>query len=217
MKKPTLYKQIALAAIACVLVVPTLRADTYVTNLADTTTSYFSMNSTGQPDWVASQFTTDASATSFTLSSVPIYIYDTVSPGSPFSVQVFSNVAGAPGSALGTLSGNSAPPIAGTYTYTATGISLNSSTSYWVVAELTGGSTYRWASTTDAATGTWTIVPDVLISSDSGTVWTAPLTSPGSMQYDVVAEAVPEPSTYAMLGLGIPAMLGAMRLRQRRA
>ena len=217
MKQFTRYKQIALAAIAILLVAPTLRASTtYVTNLGDTTTSYFSMNSFSQPSsWLASEFTTDASAPSFTLSSVTISIYDVVSPGSSFSVQVFSSV-GAPNTPLGTLSG-SVPTAAGLYTYTATGITLNSNTSYWLVAELSGSSTIRWSSTSDTTTGNWIIAPDVLVSSDSGTIWTAPTTSPGSMQYSVAAEAVPEPSTYAILGFGIPAMLGVMRLRQRKA
>jgi len=214
MKLPAFHKQLALAAIAFTLAVPAARADIYATNLATTTDSVYTLNSAA---WMGTQFTTDASASTFTLNSVTIHIYDSIAPGSPFSLQVFSDSAGTPGILLGALSGNSAPGTLGDYTYTASGVSLNASTSYWLVAEVTGASTYRLGATSDpTVTGGWSIAPQVDVSSNSGVDWTTAGFVGTRQEYavDATADPVPEPSTYAMLGLGVSAMLGAMRLRK---
>src|SRR5262249_21760931 len=93
----------------------------------------------------AQQFTTDSSSYS-SLSAVTLKMDDkglVDLPGSGFTVQLFNDNAGHPGSSLGTLSGNSNPATAGLYSYTPGGsIPLSANTPYWVVVSAQGG--FEW-------------------------------------------------------------------------
>jgi hypothetical protein len=84
--------------------------------------------------------------------------------GGTFSVQLWSDVSGSPGSSLVTLVGNPNPVSAGLYTYTATTpFALSASATYWVVAMVSHTAPdkiYSWnatASTTETGDAGWSL------------------------------------------------------------
>jgi hypothetical protein len=82
-----------------------------------------------------------------------------MNPSGNLFVNVYSNATDRPGSSLGTLSGSDNPASAGQYTYTSNGISLDPSTTYWLVAGVSSGSgNYAWFYTDPTtSTGVWSI------------------------------------------------------------
>lgn len=165
-------------------------------------------------NWLAAEFTTGADSGGYTLDSVDLLFSDAASnpgitsgsSGSGFVLMLYANSSGHPDSSLGTLSGSSAPDTAGTYNYTASGITLSPATPYWIVARpmaLTGP--YLWnytASTSYTSSDGWIMNTARYDSSDAhGSIWTS--NSGDALQYDVNATPVPEPYTIAPVGLGL--------------
>jgi hypothetical protein len=117
---------------------------------------------------VAISFTTSNTLT--TLSAVSVSIVGSNPSGGPFdgslgafSVALYSNASGSPGSSLVALFGNNYPTNAGIYTYSNTSaLVLMTNTTYWIVgysSNSTGITGYKWKLTSSA-------------SLDSDSIWT---------------------------------------------
>jgi hypothetical protein len=211
MNASKLCKLSAAVAGLLALAVPSLRALTYIDNLNQTTSS---TNNLFQ-NWYGTQFTTDASAPFFSLDNITISVFSAASPGSPFTVNIFSDASGEPGSVLGVLTGTT-PTGAGNFTFAATGITLSASTPYWVVVQVSGASTYLIADTHSSTIGgTWLTTTGGDFSTNSGALWVNSDAFGDRNQYALNATAVPEPSEYATM-LGASA-LGLVLWRRRRS
>lgn len=166
---------------------------------------------------LAQSFTTGASA--FLLDNITVKIYDGTNSGSGFSVDLYSDLDGQPGSLIETLSGSN-QPSSGDYAYTSAGsTTLAADSTYWWVASLSEGgsrSTSLWETNSTAETGLsgWTIGDGHAYSGSSTGGWSS-TSSP--LQFSVNGSAVPEPSTYAAFA-GLAALgLAAFRRRRRAA
>ena len=90
---------------------------------------------------------------SWNLDSVTLRMEDSQDPttNEPFTVAIYANNGGLPGTRLGALSGNANPITANDYTFTAAqgSIILTAGAEYWLVAEAPGTTTfqhtYQWA------------------------------------------------------------------------
>lgn len=194
-------------------------ADTYLNNLAQPQQYYADVS---YSKWVASRFVTSGDAPAFDLNSLTLgNIYDST-PGGNFYVGIYST-GGTPGSEtvgslVGTLSGNSSPDSLGEYTYTASDITLQGNTSYWLVTAVSSGSaTYEVGYTYDTtASGGWTIPTSRTYSwsLDQGTSWG---TYGGyyPYRYEIDATPIPEPGTFLLVSLGLGVLCFARRKTNR--
>ena len=179
--------------------------------------------------WVGREFTTGSSSPSWNLDHVVLNAYNSGNT-SDFTVKLYSNTGGKPGSLLSTLTG---PPPSGstanysTFTDPLTTL-LNQNTSYWIVASsfAAPGDGFMWASNSKgnnsftAGLADWSYASGGAYSGNSGSSWNIwsgdrnPL-----MEVDVVGggpATVPEPSTYALFSLGF-AGLALWKRRQKKA
>lgn len=163
--------------------------------------------------WDAAEFTTGGNLSGYNLDSVEIAIDGIwVVDGSGFSLSIYSNNSGLPGSSLGTLSGSSNPSVAGNYAYTASGISLSPYTSYWIVgnaATAFPNGSFLWGDTTSSAyasSGGWSMNSATRdLSSDNGSSWTS--TAVSVLRFSVAATPAPEPQPFPLAGLGLAIVL----------
>ena len=162
----------AVAAWACLAV--TAQAEVVVSNLYLTNTIADYVSSS---EWVAQSFTTNNQA--WTIASATLsFITASDSSGNLF-IDVYSNGTNSPGTSLGPLSGSSNPAATGEYTYTSTGINLDPSTTYWLVAGVSSGSGYyHWIydaseTTPPPSLGVWSIpsINTYADSVDGGSSW----------------------------------------------
>lgn len=138
----------------------------------------------------------------------------------PLTVKLFSDNAGAPGTALATL-GSAVDVGSGYYKFSPTStLTLSSNTTYWWVASLTAATstsfrmpvTYSVNETSDYG---WTIGSRLAQSTNGGTSWNvAGIDLVNQFSVSAVS-AVPEPSTWALL-LGVAALGGVVAQRRRR-
>jgi len=156
--------------------------------------------------WAAALFRTGGNPNGYHLSAIELLM--TVPFGAPsgFSVSLydFDGSRGSPGVWLAGLNGPD-PISASTYSYSASDVTLESSTSYFVVLTAmtpTVLGSYRWniAETRgyDSDDG-WLVGSGVWVSSD-GTGWG--FGRPLPFQLAIYATPIPEPSSLALLGLG---------------
>lgn len=196
-----------------------------------------------QNGWLAQSFITGS--TELHINSVTLELGDFYgegpSPDTPLVVSIYNDAptggspADQPGSVLLTLTAaNPTPTNAGSYVYTVpTTTFLSAGTEYWIVASTQsvsingeGSGSYEWdytssgsvdnsspPSNTDATSG-WSLDPNSTFaqSVDSGTTWAV---GSGNPQQFEISSSVPEPSTWAMLGVGGAFLVGA-GIRNRR-
>lgn len=209
-----------LLAVFSVFAINAAQAAVLTSNLAETPSGNYTADFSG-PE--AEAFTTDASGG--TLASVSISIVGVNDASGNFTLRIFSDNAGVPGSMVpgGLLTGPSNPSV-GINTYTApTPLTLAASTRYWVVAQVSSGTgAYDWGYTNSAnQTGPWTIEDFEAYSSNAGSTWN---TDVGVLQMSVsdsvsAATAIPTLSEAGMIILSGLLALGAfvtMRRREQR-
>jgi hypothetical protein len=186
---------------------------TFVSSLALSSTGSVTR---GANQNVGERFVTDNSAATFTLNSVSLAL-NFASGMDDFTVRLMTDSgSNTPGTLLGTLSGPVSPSGTSTFLYTASGLTLNANTSYWVTMGFTSGAgsyTVPLTNTLAGATGPWTLNGNV---SDFSGSWIAGgMGGANNLLLSVQASAIPEPSTYALLfGAGV---LGLAAWRRRRA
>ncbi len=149
----------------------------------------------------------------FKIGAIQVMLASEVQVGSTndtgnFNFFLYSDQNGQPQNNLGSLSGFN-PIDLGTYTYTASGIILSASTTYWIVATEvvpTGSSlTYIWESRDvnfnnpfDSGSQ-WNILSPE--QSFDGNTWSA--LGDGFLEFAINVTPAPEPSTFALAGLGL--------------
>lgn len=151
--------------------------------------------------WIAQSFLVPASGP-YTLASVVLGLEAGRTSGGGFFVALYDDAGTQPGSRLATLNGEADPAVAGSYTYTPSGsLTLAADTPDWVVAGVESGSaTYLW----DGLDLPPQIGRDVGYtgSSDGGTSWDPAFgANSEGFNLQVNATAVPEPGSWAMVGL----------------
>jgi hypothetical protein len=170
--------------------------------------------------WLAQGFT--VGGTNTTLKSVSLGLFDNNSTS--VRLQVFaSGSAGPTGTALGTSNQNvlGTTPTLQTFVFSPN-LTLASGSSYWIVASTQESSgLFNWAfndagdfGTQQNSSGWAAVANQARLSTDSGATWSnSGVNRPASFSI----QAVPEPSTYALAGIGIAAAgLLRRRLRQSR-
>ena len=206
-----------LAALVC-LVVPA-RAEVVLSNLTVTDTN---SNDVSTSPWIAQSFVTNNQA--WTLSNATLFFVEAYNTSGNLFVHLYSNATNVPGSSLGTLSGSDNPASAGQYTYTSTGISLDPSTTYWLVAGVSSGDgAYGWFydnTGSIASTGVWSIPSTNTFAGtgDGGSNWESYPGLPLLLSIEATAtgpSAVPEIDPNS-LGSVLALVMGSLGLLERR-
>ncbi len=197
-------------------------ATIYLDNLAQPHDYYADVKSN---KWVASRFTVNDSAAAFQMNTLKLGAVYASTAGGNFSVSIY-NCSGTPGSEtvgslLGTLNGTASPDTLGQYTYTASGITLQANSSYWLVTSVSAGAAdYRVSYTYDTANsipGGWTIPTSQTYSwsLDQGANW-GTYGGYWPYRYQIDATAVPEPSVIGFLAISAMTLVGAHKLHKLR-
>ncbi len=160
----------------------------------------------GSDSWVADEIRTGNNPGGYALDAIQLAMTSASGAPNGFTVELYSAggfTAAFPGTMLATLSGPGDPETAGTYTYTASGLTLSPSTGYFIVltAETTVASgAYAWslANSSPPSIGGWNGGGYFNTSSDDGSGWHFTSSIP---QFALTATAVPEPDTLGLLGL----------------
>ena len=188
-----------------------LRADTVVSNLSEPAGSYFSGFASDSD--AASSFTTDGDPAVLTGANLLLFAQN--SPAT-FDLDLRADDGGMPGTVLGTF-GNRPSTSSGTASLlTFNGdFSLTPNTTYWlVVTSLSGAGGWPQANTTDAV-GVWTL-GGLVYSFDGGATWIG--SEPDAANYfSLDATVAPEPSTWALVGLGVVGLGLTLRRRAGRS
>jgi hypothetical protein len=121
---------------------------------------------------VAMHFTTDAQT--YSLDSVELNLTCVSGNSNAFTLSLYSDASGLPGSNLGTLSNAGPIASAGNFTFGGAGLILSPNTTYWVVAEpdLASQSSFTW--NTLQATQTFAYASLVTANGTSWNAWTPP-------------------------------------------
>jgi hypothetical protein len=188
---------------------------TYVSNLGGNPADYTGYG-IGSNQWLANSFVTGTTSAGYQLNSVQIPVGVNGNP-SGFSLSLYSDNGGHPGNNLGTLGGSN-PTDWALYNFTASGIELTPSTTYWIVATSPtpaySDDSYYWVFASDTSytsSDGWSMNPDGWRASFSGgSSWGNGTGSP--YQFAVSATPVPEPEIYSLAGSGLLAIL----LRRRK-
>ena len=177
----------------------------YVSNLAQPSSGSLAV---GTDLWVADEFMTGNNPGGYALDSVQLAMAPASGAPNGFAVMLYSQHQPAlglePGGGLGTLMGSTDPVIGGIYTYTASGMMLAPSTSYFIVATAgtpVASGAYAWSvenTSFPSSSGGWSTTVLAFNSSD-GLSWAGPAVD--DVQFALTATAVPEPDTLYLLGL----------------
>jgi len=179
----------------------------YLSNLGEATFGYAA-------GYGFQSFQTGTAATGYILNSVTLAMGNWDGNASNFVVAVYHDGGGQPGPLLGALSGSNDPETAGLYIYTASGLTLNPGTIYWIVANSDlilpppppqppfGG--YFWnftASPNYSSSDGWSLIP-----SANGYF----------MQLALDGASVPEPRALGLIPLGVVVILASRGSRKTR-
>ena len=169
----------------------------------------------GNDSWLAQYFITGPHLAGYVLNSAQLLMATASGSPSGFSVSIYSKLT--PTNYLGNLNGSD-PSAGGIFTYTASGIMLLPSTGYYVVVTAStpvAQGSYNWSqemSGTGIGANGWGL--QGFLKSSDGSSWS--LDGRGRFyQLALYATAVPEPSSFALLGLA-SAWLLARRLTDTR-
>jgi hypothetical protein len=161
---------------------------------------------------LAQGFSVGSSSTNLDVQSVKVGLFATSSGSVPLTVAIYSDNSGVPGSALFT-SGTVNVGNTGVYTFPFSGVSLNTSTSYWIVPQGPASWYLNDDDTSPAGQNSSGYARTSTKRNSPSVGWTTP--SPNLSSYSVSINAVPEPSTLALAGLGMAACVVAARRRRR--
>lgn len=165
---------------------------------------------------IAQGFTTGSS--SATLTSVTLSMGPAGTSGGGFTVALYDDSGGTPGTPMATLSGNSDPATPNLYTYTASGTLLSANTPYWIVASVpSSGATrnYQWINTGDSSVTSqpgWTLgsaAANFSLNGSSINGW-----SVQSSFQQLSISVVPEPAATGVIMGGVT--LGVLAINQIR-
>jgi len=208
-------KKLNAALIAILLAAASAQAQIVFTNLANDWSGWIGVyNSATDTQRVAQQFTTGNAG--YILLAINPYFQDvTGSPADGFTMELFSDSGGLPDAFLSSLDGP-ASPVAGFGNAYATpgGYEVAANTTYWWVAStlslsnVTNFSIYQTSDLTATSPAGWTGGKSA---ADSGTGWI--LDETASTQFSMDA-TVPEPSTWALFGLGALGILMGLRRKK---
>lgn len=200
--------QIGVALAALVLSAIPAASQVMVSNLGVTPDGFSDI---AADSWFASPFLTGNSAPSFDLDEVQLGMDVATTGGGNFFVAIHGDASGNVGAQIATLSGSADPLTAGVYSYSATGVTLNANTTYWIVAGVSSGSAiYSWNFVGAGTTSTWEILNQFTSSINPPGNWDPP--SAGPQQFSV--SVVPEPGSASLAILG--ALAGIVLRRHRR-
>jgi hypothetical protein len=211
MKQKGIYMKkvitIMLSAVGLFAAQPTqAQGTTYISNLGQASSGSRVL---GSDAWITQSFGTGTNSGGYSLNSVQVLMDATSGSPTGFSISVYSHDANDsrfPGSSLGSLSGPD-PAGGGIFSYSTVGISLLPSTTYYVVltaATPVANGAYSWSFTSSLSANSsdgWSMAGGFRYSSVDGLDWNriaGPL-----FQLGVNATVVPEPSTCALVGLGL--------------
>ena len=207
MKKFTIY--FALASVFSMFrfaSVTFAQSTTYFSNLSQTPVGSLAI---GINSWCAQEIITGTNSGGYLLNSIQLQLGTPTGTPSGFSLAIYDRNpldGTAPGSLLESLTGT-VPAGSGVFTFQSSGLTLNPSRFYFVVATAAtpvASGSYKWNITS------WTQPPAdsaglfgtraTLYQSSDGLTWTG--TRPNNFMFAVNATAVPEPSSFVLLGLG---------------
>jgi hypothetical protein len=200
-------------------ILATAQGTLQLSNLGQTPTGSIAI---GSDFWIAQGFYTGTNPDGYTLNSVQVLMDPGSGSPSGFTVSIYEravigNLYSPPVSSLGSLSGSD-PSAGGVFNYTASSITLSPSAHYFVVATSTtpvANGAYYWSVT--AAPVNYTIpwgLDKIYFRSSNGSVWDYERLI--NIQFAIYATPVPEPTAFALVGLGLAA-LSFRRFRQSRS
>jgi hypothetical protein len=185
-------------------------------NQVATTTSQISGTT-----WFATGFTTGTNADFLSLTGVKLSLATsgTVTTSNPV-IKLFTGVSN-PTTEFATLSGSpitSASPVTATYVPTSSPLSLLPNTSYWVVLSAEVGDQFSWYTTDEnpvEQNGSGFTFISGKRSLNAGSTWNNSVTA-GAGAVAIEVQAVPEPSTIMLAGIGVFGALVVDRSRRQR-
>jgi hypothetical protein len=186
----------------------------FVSNLGSTNLVFVGL---GPNYWMAQPFETGTNSSVYILNSVQLTMLVTgPSSGTNLQVSLYSNNSGVPGSSLAPLIGSD-PTSSGLCTYTASGVTLAPSATYWILVSsgltqfgfpvFLAGATQT---TNYVSSGGWGL---------SAPMYSTDLTTWQAASYDAaqiaIRATVPEPSPCVLIGLGLAWLLFLRRKKSQ--
>ncbi len=196
---------------------------TYLTNTANGSNYGAEIDSS---QWLAQSFITGTNLSGYTLDSTQLML-GAAGTAPAFTVSLYSDVSTAPGTLVSALTTTGTPDgtLNATLNFTPTSpTTLAPSTTYWLVTSSTAAfqpstnylyQSFNYTSTSYTASDGWTIpTTDLLSSSNSGSSWGSFGSSNALFSVSAFA-AVPEPSNYVLVDLGLAALIFVCARRRR--
>jgi len=149
-------------------------------------------------------FQTGAASNGYMLDSITLLMGNWLGNASNFVVSINSDSSGQPGTSLAILAGNADPESAGQYVYAASGLILNSTTTYWIQANCDSFSSGPLSPPGGYA---WQITTSLTYTSSDG--WNTSGTGNsvggfgGLLQFAVDASPAPEPNSSFLVAFGL--------------